>query len=78
MKGKIIIRVQGHLDTKWKDWFEGIAISYEGTNTRLTGNIRDEAHLHGVLNQIRDLNLHLLSVNPTENNMDKQDDTHNS
>ena len=25
MKGKNIIIVQGHLDTKWKDWFEGMA-----------------------------------------------------
>ncbi len=30
MKGKSIIIVQGHLDTKWKDWFEGMVISYEG------------------------------------------------
>jgi hypothetical protein len=57
MKGKIIILVQGHLDTKWKDWFEGMAISYQGTNTVLSGIIKDEAHLHGVLNLIRDLNL---------------------
>jgi len=65
MKGNNIIIIQGHLDTKWKDWFEGMVISYEGTNTMLSGNIKDEAHLHGVLNQIRDLNLKLISVNPT-------------
>ena len=64
MKGKIIIIVQGHLDTKWKDWFEGMVISYQGTNTVLSGIIKDEAHLHGILNQIRDLNLKLISVNP--------------
>ena len=66
MKGKNTIIVQGHLDTKWKDWFEGMVISYEGTNTILSGNIKDEAHLHGILNQIRDLNLKLISVNPDE------------
>ena len=64
MKGKNIIIVQGHLDIKWKDWFEGMAISYQGTNTVLSGKIKDEAHLHGILNQIRDLNLKLISVNP--------------
>ena len=63
MKGKNINIVQGHLDTKWKDWFEGMVISYQGTNTILSGNIKDEAHLHGILNQIRDLNLKLISVN---------------
>jgi hypothetical protein len=71
MKGKKIITVQGHLDTKWKDWFEGMAISYEGRNTLLSGNIKDQAHLHGILNQIRDLNLKLISVNPTGKKKDK-------
>ncbi len=64
MKGKTKIKFEGHLDKKWKDWFEGMVINYEGTNTILTGNIKDEAHLHGILNQIRDLNLKLISVNP--------------
>jgi hypothetical protein len=43
-----------------------MVISYEGTTTILSGNIKDEAHLHGILNKIRDLNLKLISVNPTE------------
>ena len=68
MKGKIEIKVEGHLDQKWMDWFEGMVISYKGANTMLSGNIKDEAHLHGVLNQIRDLNLKLISINPDETN----------
>jgi hypothetical protein len=68
MKGTNTIIVQGHLDAKWKDWFEGMVITYEGANTILTGIIKDEAHLHGVLNQIRDLNLKLISVNPSGKN----------
>jgi hypothetical protein len=66
MKGKKTIIVLGHLDIKWKDWFEGMVISYAGNNTILSGDIKDEAHLHGVLNQIRDLNLKLISVNSTQ------------
>ena len=66
MKGKTIIKIQGHLDKKWKNSFEGLEINYEGENTILRGNIKDEAHLHGILNQIRDLNLKLISVNPGE------------
>ena len=64
MKGKTEIRIEGYLDNKWNDWFEGMVISYEGATTILSGNIKDEAHLHGVLNQIRDLNLKLISINP--------------
>ena len=71
MKGKIEIKVEGHLDKKWMDWFEGMVLGYEGSNTILSGNIKDEAHLHGILNQIRDLNLKLISVNPDEKANDK-------
>lgn len=66
MKGKIKIKVQGHLDKKWKHSFEGMELSYEGDNTILTGNLKDEAHMHGVINIIRDLNLKLISINSLE------------
>jgi hypothetical protein len=66
MKGKTIIKIQGHLNGKWKDSFEGMEISYEGNITILTGNLKDEAHMHGILNIIRDYNLILISVNPDE------------
>ncbi len=62
MKGKTRITVKGILDKKWKDCFEAFEISYEGINTILTVNIKDEAHLHGILNLIRDLNQKLISV----------------
>ncbi len=71
MKGKTEIIVEGYLDKKWMDWFEGMAISYECENTRLSGNIKDEAHLHGILNQIRDLNLKLISINAAEKENDE-------
>ena len=66
MKGKTNIIIQGHLDKKWKNRFESMEISYEGDNTILTGNLKDEAHMHGVLNIIRDLNLKLISINSVE------------
>lgn len=67
MKGNIVIKIQCHLDGNWKDFFEGMEITYEGDYTLLTGMVRDESHLHGMLNQIRDLNLKLISINPIEN-----------
>jgi hypothetical protein len=68
MEGKAIIKVEGHLETRWKHWFEGMEIRYEGEDTILSGPIKDESYLHGILNQIRDLNLKLVSVNPYEKN----------
>ena len=58
------IRVQGHLDQRWSDWFEGLTISYESDgSTVLRGPLPDEAALHGVLIKVRDLALPLLAVN---------------
>ena len=66
MKGKTEIKVEGHLAKKRMNWFEGMEISYEGDNTIISGNLKDETHMHGILNQIRDLNLKLISINPAE------------
>lgn len=68
MKGKVKIKVEGRLDSKWQDWFEEMEIIYDGDNTILTGTVSDESHLHGILNRIRDLNLKLISVNPFQGN----------
>jgi len=68
MQGKIRIRIKGHLTEKWKDWFEGMDIIYDGDDMILNGNIKDEAFMHGILNKIRDLNLELISVNPDVTN----------
>ena len=73
MKGKTKIKVQGHLDKNRKDWFEGMDIIYEGDNTILSGNVKDEAFMHGILNLIRDLNLKLISVNPAKEEHDKKE-----
>ena len=60
------IKLKGHLDPKWSDWFEDMAISTEGDKTILTGSLADQAALHGLLIRIRDLNLTLLSVERIE------------
>ena len=58
------IRLQGHLDSGWGDWFGGATITLldDGT-TLLICEVIDQAALHGLLRQIRDLSLPLLSVN---------------
>ena len=57
------IRLKGHLDDKWADWFEGLTITRaDNGETLLHGQVVDQAALHGVLRQVRDLGLPLLSV----------------
>ncbi len=58
------IRIEGHLDQQWTDWFEGLTITPEKDgNTLLTGSVADQAALHGLLKKIRDLGIVLVSVN---------------
>ncbi len=58
------IRLEGQLDQRWSDWFEGFALTNEsdGTTT-LTGHVIDQAALHGLLRRVGDLGVTLLSVN---------------
>ena len=56
------IKVQGHLDRRWSDWFGGFEITYHGGNTILTGTVADQAALHGALAKIRDLGLSIYLV----------------
>ena len=57
------IRLKGHLDTRWTDWFEGLSLTHvsDGT-TMLSGPVVDQAALYGVLRKVRDLGLPLVSV----------------
>ena len=57
------IRVEGHLDVKWSDWFGGMTILLENNgNTLLTSPALDQAALYGLLKKVRDLGMPLVSV----------------
>jgi hypothetical protein len=61
------IRLKGHLDGRWAEWFEGLTITLEDNgDTLLTGPLVDQAALHGLLKKVRDVGLSLVSVIPVE------------
>jgi hypothetical protein len=57
------IIVRGHIDQRRAEWFAGLEINQlpEG-NSRLAGEVLDQAALHGILNRVRDMGVELLSV----------------
>jgi hypothetical protein len=62
------IQIKGRLDEHWREWFEGMNLTYVQNGetglecTLLIGLISDQPALHGLLTKIRNLNLTLLSV----------------
>ena len=56
------IRVDGVLDDRWADWFGGLQVSADGTQTVIAGLLPDQPALHGLLARVRDLGLSLISV----------------
>jgi len=62
------IMIQGQLDSLWGQWFEGMTLSNVENGdsgiacTLISGQVADQAALHGLLIKIRDLNLKLISV----------------
>ena len=58
------IRIAGHLDAHWADWFDGMSITLEEDGTTLlSGPVPDQPALYGLLRKVRDLGLPLVSVN---------------
>ena len=57
------IRLKGHLDARWADWFAGLSFIHasDGT-TMLAGPVVDQAALYGLLRTVRDHGLPLVSV----------------
>jgi hypothetical protein len=62
--GSYEIRLKGHLEPRWADWFDGLTLTQESDGTTvLSGSVVDQAALHGLLGKVRDLGLPLIAVN---------------
>jgi hypothetical protein len=57
------IRIRGHLDPAWTEWFDDLALTQtnDGT-TELVGPLSDQSALYGLLARLRDLGATLLMV----------------
>ncbi len=67
------IRIEGHLDGQWADWFDGMSITLEEDGTTLlSGPVADQPALYGLLRKVRDLGLPLVAVNRATDALNSQ------
>jgi len=69
------IKVKGLLKEHWSEWMGGLNITHDSQgNSLLIGVVPDQAALHGILAQIRDLGLTLISITPQDIDDEKLDE----
>jgi hypothetical protein len=70
------ICIKGHLDHHWLSWLGDLALRHQQDGTTvLTGWIKDQSALHGLLIKIHDLSLTLLSLRRLDDDAAEDDDS---
>ena len=59
-------RLSESLASAFEGAFEGMALEAAPNRTVLVGDIRDQAHLYGLLDRLRDFGIELLAVEPAD------------
>ena len=56
--------IRGEIGERFGVLFEGLRLQRDRGTTIITGPVRDQAHLHGLIERVDNLGLELVSVNP--------------
>jgi hypothetical protein len=59
---RIVLR--GRLSERFATAFDGMALEAGPSQTVLVGEVRDQAHLYGLLDRLRDFGIELVAVEP--------------
>jgi hypothetical protein len=59
---RIVLR--GRLSEHFASAFDGMTLEHGPGRTVLTGDVRDQAHMYGLLDQLRDFGIDLVAVQP--------------
>ena len=62
---QIVIVVRGELSRRYRTVFEGMTLVAGNGQTAIIGPLRDQTHLHGLLDRVGSLGLELVSINAT-------------
>ena len=62
------IKIRGCLGISWSAWFDGMVLTQdcERNETLISGEVPDQAALHGILIKVRNLGLPLIGVTRDE------------
>jgi hypothetical protein len=56
--------IRGEIGEHFGLLFEGMRLERDRGTTVITGAVRDQAHLHGLIERVDELGLELVSLNP--------------
>jgi hypothetical protein len=62
--GRYRIVLRGRLSERFESAFDGMMLESGHNQTVLVGEIRDQAHLYGLLDRLRDFGIDLVAVEP--------------
>ena len=62
--GRYRIVFRGRLGERFESAFDGMVLEPGHGQSVLVGEIRDQAHLHGLLDRLRDFGIDLVAVEP--------------
>ena len=62
--GRYELVLRGEIGDRFALLFEGMTLERAAGRTVLRGEVRDQAHLHGLIERIGELGMELVSVNP--------------
>ena len=64
--GRYRIVLRGRLTERFESAFDGMVLEPRQDQTVLVGEIRDQAHLYGLLDRLRDFGIDLVAVEPAD------------
>ena len=64
--GRYRIVLRGRLGERFESAFDGMVLKPGQDQTVLIGEVRDQAHLYGLLDRLRDFGIDLVAVEPAD------------
>jgi len=69
--GRYELVLRGEIGDRFALLFEGMELERDAGRTLLRGEVRDQAHLHGLIERIGELGIELVSINPIDARSDR-------